>query len=211
MSNFPSKIKKLRIENGLTQKQIAESLNVSQNAVYNWENGKREPNLDMIKQIAKYFDFPLYLLLDDNFNLENVELEMKRARPYKSYEMEEPPKPFTAPLTNSGVHKYVAHTRLEITPEQIEINRIQNKILNDTENVTEEEAKFYNDYYTSEQHKSLFKYLMETAQENLKSLKRLQTAYEALNEDGQEKVAEHAEMIAKIPEYQKKSDEPSQE
>lgn len=36
---------------------------------------------------------------------------------------------------------------------------------------------------------------------------RLQTAYEQLNDLGQEKVAEHAEMIAKIPEYRKKPDD----
>ncbi len=99
--DFSNKMKKLRIANGLTQKQLADSLNVSQNAVYNWENGKREPSIDMIKKIAKVFDFPLYLLLDDNFELENAELEMKRARPFKSYEMTEPPKPFTAPLSQT--------------------------------------------------------------------------------------------------------------
>lgn len=294
--DFSNKMKKLRIANGLTQKQLADSLNVSQNAVYNWENGKREPSIDMIKKIAKVFDFPLYLLLDDNFELENAELEMKRARPFKSYEMTEPPKPFAAPLSqthnkengiyidpnlqklyeaaiekavhheelteeeeqviigipvqlrpkgddplsyensysyarseeefnklqkehqieiekkrNTNIHKYNAITSLEITPEQIEINRIQNKILNDTGNVTEEEAKFYNDYYTSEQYKNSLRHLMKTSQENLKIIKRLQTAYETLNEDGQEKVAEHAEMIAKIPEYQKKPPEPPEE
>ena len=99
MSNFPSKIKKLRIANGLTQKQIAESLNVSQNAIYNWENGKREPNLDMIKQIAKYFDFPLYLLLDDNYELGDIALEKKGARTIGDTEMTEPPRPFTVPLS----------------------------------------------------------------------------------------------------------------
>lgn len=97
--NFSKKIKELRIAKGLTQKQLADSLNVSQNAVYNWENEKREPSLDMIKKIAKVFDFPLYLLLDDNFELENVELEMKRARPINSYEMTEPPKPFTGSIS----------------------------------------------------------------------------------------------------------------
>lgn len=97
---FSSKIKKLRTAKGLTQKQIADYLNVSQNAIYNWENGKREPNMDMQKKIAKFFDFPLYLLLDDNFELENVELEMKRARPFGASEMTKRPenKPFTGPL-----------------------------------------------------------------------------------------------------------------
>ena len=38
-------------------------------------------------------------MLDDNFELKNVELEMKRARPVNSYEMAEPPKPFTGSLS----------------------------------------------------------------------------------------------------------------
>ncbi len=53
MANFSSNLKTLRIERGKTQKELANSLNVSQNAIYNWENGKREPNLDMIQKIAK--------------------------------------------------------------------------------------------------------------------------------------------------------------
>lgn len=103
--NFSKKIKDLRIAKGLTQKQLADSLNVSQNAVYNWENKKREPSLDMIKKIAKVFDFPLYLLLDDNFELENVELEMKRARPVNSYEM--------------AIEKAIHHEELTEETEQI--------------------------------------------------------------------------------------------
>lgn len=43
MSIVGENIKKLRIERGYTQKELAEMLNVSQNAVHNWETGKREP------------------------------------------------------------------------------------------------------------------------------------------------------------------------
>jgi len=73
MSNFPDKIKELRKLNNLSQKQLATSLNVSQNAVYNWENGKREPNLDMFKKIAAFFDIRLNMLLDDSYELINGE------------------------------------------------------------------------------------------------------------------------------------------
>ncbi len=52
MSDFPHKLKSIRIKRGMTQKRLADSLNVSQNAIYNWENGKREPNIEMIKKIA---------------------------------------------------------------------------------------------------------------------------------------------------------------
>ena len=71
--------------------------------------------------------------------------------------------------------------------------------------------KLLYDYYHSEQFKNSFIRLKEVLHENFKIIERLQTAYETLNENGQEKVAEHAEMIAKIPEYQKKPPEPPQE
>lgn len=51
--NFSERLKKFRIEKGYTQYRLANALNVSQNAVYNWENGKREPSLDMIDKIAR--------------------------------------------------------------------------------------------------------------------------------------------------------------
>lgn len=56
--DFSKKLKKLRIEKGFTQKQIADALNVSQNAVYNWENDKREPSLITVKKIADLLDVP---------------------------------------------------------------------------------------------------------------------------------------------------------
>ena len=63
MSNFPNILKQIRVQASMTQKELAEKLHVSQNAVFNWENGKREPGLDMIEKIAKLFMVkPPYLL-----------------------------------------------------------------------------------------------------------------------------------------------------
>ena len=56
MPNFTDRLKQLRVQNNITQKKLADILNVSQNAVYNWENGKCEPSIDMLKKIANYFD-----------------------------------------------------------------------------------------------------------------------------------------------------------
>ena len=50
--DFSEKLKALRKKHGHTQSTLAHLLNVSQNAIYNWENGKREPNLDTILKIA---------------------------------------------------------------------------------------------------------------------------------------------------------------
>lgn len=48
-------IKQLRVEHGLSQAALAKELNVSQSAIYYWETGKREPNLDTIEKIYEYF------------------------------------------------------------------------------------------------------------------------------------------------------------
>ena len=67
--NIAKKIKELRISNKLTQKQLAQQLGVSQNAVYLWENGLREPNLDMLEKISSVLGVNLYQLLDiEDFN-----------------------------------------------------------------------------------------------------------------------------------------------
>lgn len=55
MDGFPQRLKQLRTIRKVTQKELADYLHVSQNAVFNWENGKREPSIDVIKKIADYF------------------------------------------------------------------------------------------------------------------------------------------------------------
>ena len=64
---FPDRLKKFRIAKGLTQNQIADVLGVSQNAVYNWENGRREPSLGAIKQIAEILDTTMFDLIGEEY------------------------------------------------------------------------------------------------------------------------------------------------
>lgn len=49
-------ISNLRKEKGLTQKDLADALNISDKAVSRWECGKGRPTLEMLFQISKYFD-----------------------------------------------------------------------------------------------------------------------------------------------------------
>lgn len=63
MPGFTDRLKQLRIEKHITQKELAGFLNVTQNAIFNWENGKREPSIEMIEKIANYFNVsPSYLM-----------------------------------------------------------------------------------------------------------------------------------------------------
>lgn len=56
MATFTERLKKLRQKNNLTQKELANILGVSQGSYANWENGKREPNLNRLRDIAIYFN-----------------------------------------------------------------------------------------------------------------------------------------------------------
>ena len=56
MSLIGNQIKKLRTEQGMTQKQLADRLFVSAQAVSRWENNEVEPSVATITEIAKIFD-----------------------------------------------------------------------------------------------------------------------------------------------------------
>ena len=53
---FKERLKFLREEKGLTQKQLSEATGVAQSAIAFWENGKRLPTLPSLIILAKFFD-----------------------------------------------------------------------------------------------------------------------------------------------------------
>ena len=57
-------IRKLRKEAGFTQEQIAEALGVSVSAVHKWESGKAIPELEMLVDIAEFFETSVDALLN---------------------------------------------------------------------------------------------------------------------------------------------------
>ena len=62
------KIKEYRNQLGLTQKDLADKLNVTFQAVSRWENDDVEPSFDTVKQMAKLFNCSI----DDLFGVENA-------------------------------------------------------------------------------------------------------------------------------------------
>lgn len=50
---FSDRIARLRKERGLNQKQLAEKLEVSVDSVRRWEQGKRSPDVEMLRNIAR--------------------------------------------------------------------------------------------------------------------------------------------------------------
>lgn len=50
------RLKELRLENELTQKQVADKLCISESTVCLYEKGKRKPSIDMLKKYATMFE-----------------------------------------------------------------------------------------------------------------------------------------------------------
>ena len=60
---FSAKLSALRRERGVSQKQAAESLGISQALLSHYEKGIRECNLDFVKKVAGYYDVSADYLL----------------------------------------------------------------------------------------------------------------------------------------------------
>ena len=61
-------IKKIRLENNLTQKQLADTLGVTYQAVSKWENGKNIPDIELLKEISERFNINIDEILNGEKN-----------------------------------------------------------------------------------------------------------------------------------------------
>lgn len=70
MESFPQRLRKLREEHGMLQRELAEKLNLSRVAITQYENGKRFPELETLQKIADLFGVSVdYLLGRDDKHL----------------------------------------------------------------------------------------------------------------------------------------------
>ena len=58
-NKFSFNIKNFRLQKGLKQQELAQKLSITQRKVSYWENGKVEPDLDMLWEIADFFEISI--------------------------------------------------------------------------------------------------------------------------------------------------------
>lgn len=63
MSKLAIRLRELREEKGLSARELARALNVSDRAIQRWEKEERIPNADAVVMIAKYFEVSTDYLL----------------------------------------------------------------------------------------------------------------------------------------------------
>lgn len=76
-------IKRLRIKKGLTQKDLADKIHVTFQAVSRWENNLVEPSIDILNELTKILDCSLDELFGNDIKekVEDVKNETKQVRP----------------------------------------------------------------------------------------------------------------------------------
>lgn len=72
---FPERLKALRKEAGLTQKELAKKINTSQPSYQNWEKGTRQPSKETLEKLASFFHVTTDYLLG-NSDIKNPEDEL---------------------------------------------------------------------------------------------------------------------------------------
>ena len=63
MKNFGEKIKELRVERNLTQKQLAEKIGQGQSTIVYWEKNQQEPTISSLKKLCELFEVSADYLL----------------------------------------------------------------------------------------------------------------------------------------------------
>ena len=63
---FCKNLKSARLEMGLTQKQVAMKLGVVESCYASWEQGRTEPNLEMLRKLSALLRVTIDELLNDN-------------------------------------------------------------------------------------------------------------------------------------------------
>lgn len=70
MERISEKVKTLRLQRGLTTRQLAQALDTSQAQISRIENGLRQPSGDLIMKMADFFDISLDKLMRDELDLD---------------------------------------------------------------------------------------------------------------------------------------------
>lgn len=84
MQNFGLYLKECRIQNTMTQKELADYLHVSDKTISSWENGRTHPDISMLVMISDFFNISLdNLFRKDTTMIKKIDSNIKMKKVYQ--------------------------------------------------------------------------------------------------------------------------------
>ncbi len=74
------RLKQLRLEKGLTQRQLGELINVTKVSICCYENGTRTPTLDTLMELEKVFQVDLNYLLGNDKDVVDTHVKTRKVK-----------------------------------------------------------------------------------------------------------------------------------
>lgn len=74
---FGCNLSYLRNQKGMAQSELAEVLGISQGAIANYEAGRREPSINQLYRISRFFDVDIDMLITRNLKSPKPTLSLK--------------------------------------------------------------------------------------------------------------------------------------
>ena len=71
---FSQRLKELRVEKNLTQKELSLYLGLSPNSICEWEKGRCEPNAETLKKLSELFECSIDYLLGHSDDFGNINI-----------------------------------------------------------------------------------------------------------------------------------------
>ncbi len=72
MKIFSERLKTLRLEKGLSQTELANSVGLSQSGIARWESGSQLPNIEIAKRFAIFFGVTIDYLVGLKIKIWNL-------------------------------------------------------------------------------------------------------------------------------------------
>lgn len=80
MDNFVKKLKDLRLEKNLNQKELAQKIGYTNSTICDWEKGRSEPSLEALNKLADFFDVSVDYLMGREEDIKGYEPAEERSR-----------------------------------------------------------------------------------------------------------------------------------
>lgn len=170
MTYFTDKLKELRKEKKLTQKEIAEQIGIKQNSYSDWETGKNEPNLENIVKLSRILDTSTDELLGRQVNFGDKILNKKNKYDLSVLKESDTQKLYDLKMTFAFdlLDESLEPAKLkEILMEKNKLNKDEELILDTILAEAKEFADDVNEFYKFKKSNKKFKWPWQKANTNL--------------------------------------------